>query len=53
MVTSLEGDNIVVFHYLSAAEIWPDIERWPLVGRDLIRGVDFGREGPNKRGGLW
>jgi len=23
-VASLEWDNVVVFHYLSASEIWPD-----------------------------
>jgi hypothetical protein len=24
VVASLEGDNLVVFYYLSASEIWPD-----------------------------
>jgi hypothetical protein len=27
VVASLEGDNLVVFYYLSAFEIWPDNRR--------------------------
>jgi hypothetical protein len=56
---SLEDDNLVIFYYLSASEIWPD--KWSLV-RGLIRGVVFDGsclirgglmwERPDKRGGL-
>ena len=34
----LEVDNLVVFYYLSASEIWPDKSRWPLVGVALLEG---------------
>jgi hypothetical protein len=30
-VVSLEGNNLVVFYYLSASEMWADKRRWPLV----------------------
>jgi hypothetical protein len=26
-VASLEGDNLVVFYYISASEVWPSKER--------------------------
>jgi len=35
-VASLEGDNLVVFYYLGASEIWPD-KRVAFGGRGLIR----------------
>ena len=35
---SLEGDNLVVFYYLSASEIWPD-------KRVVFSGSGFIREG--------
>jgi len=37
-VASLVGDNLVVFYYLGASEIWPD------------KCTGLWREGPHKRG---
>jgi hypothetical protein len=37
-VDFLEVDNLVVFYYLSASEIWPDKSRWPLVGVAVLEG---------------
>jgi hypothetical protein len=33
-VASLEGDNLVVFYFLDASEIWPD-KRSGLIREDL------------------
>ena len=48
----LEVDNLVVFYYLSASEIWPDKSRWPLVGVALLEG-DYCERGLIRVGGLW
>jgi hypothetical protein len=37
-VVSLKGDNLLVFYYLSASEIWPD-QGVVFVGSGLIRVV--------------
>jgi len=36
-LASLEGDNLVVFYYISASEIWPD-NKGDIGGSGLIRG---------------
>jgi len=36
-VASLQGDNLVLFYYLSASEIWPD-KRVACGGSGLTRG---------------
>ena len=51
-VDFLEVDNLVVFYYLSASEIWPDKSRWPLVGVALLEG-DYCERGLIRVGGLW
>ena len=51
-VVSLEGDNLVVFYYLSSFEI--GLIRAEVFGESgLIRGEVFGGEWPDKRGGFW
>jgi hypothetical protein len=39
-VVFLEGDNLVVFYYLGASEIWP-YERFGILLRGLIGGMVF------------
>jgi hypothetical protein len=34
-VPALKGDNLVVFYYLSASEIWSEKRGWPLLGGAL------------------
>jgi hypothetical protein len=41
MVTSIEGDNLIVYFYISASEIWPDKRGWPLVEK---RGTTISRK---------
>ena len=36
----LEGDNLVVYYYLGASEIWPDEKGCPWVGVTLYE-VDY------------
>ena len=53
-MASLEGDNLVVFYYLSVSEIWPD-KRDGLSGGDnlvVFYFLSVSENWPDKRDGL-
>ena len=49
-MASLEGDNLLVFYYLSASKIWPD-KRGGLWWQRPDKNGGLWWQGPDKRGG--